>query len=77
MKNVNLLQKMFWPTVWKNGSSDREKLLKFKDEGWEFSKILRSREQFIQTVKGRTSFVTECFFSLFLTVVRSNILEKL
>ena len=32
--------------------SDREKLLKFEAEGWEFSKILRSLEQLIQTVKG-------------------------
>ena len=37
----------------KNCSSDREKLLKFEAEGGEFSKNLRSLEQFIQTVKGR------------------------
>ena len=36
----------------KNCSSDREKLLKFEAEGREFSKFLRSLEQFIQTVKG-------------------------
>ena len=30
-----------------------KKLLKFKAEGREFSKILRSLEQFIQTVKGQ------------------------
>ena len=35
----------------KNCSSDGEKLLKFKAEGWEFAKLLRSLEQFIQTVK--------------------------
>ena len=35
----------------KNCSSDREKLLKFKAEGREFAKILRSLEQFIRTVK--------------------------
>ena len=35
-----LLPKLFWPTVRKNWSSDREKLLK-------------SIEQFIQTVKGQ------------------------
>ena len=35
----------------KNCPSDREKLLKFEAEGPEFSKILRSLEQFIQTVK--------------------------
>ena len=44
-----LLPKLFWPTVRKNCSSDREKLLKFEAEGWEFAKILRSLEQFIQT----------------------------
>ena len=35
--------------------SDREKLLKFGAEGREFSKILRSQEQFIQTVKGQNN----------------------
>ena len=45
------LPKLFWPTtVRKNCSSDREKLLKFKAEGREFAKCLRSLEQFIQTV---------------------------
>ena len=37
-------------------SSDREKLLKFEAEGREFAKILRSLEQFIQTVKGQNNF---------------------
>ena len=36
-------------------SSDREKLLKF-EEGREFSKNLRSLEQFIQRVKGQNNF---------------------
>ena len=36
-------------------SSDREKLLKFEAEGREFENILRSLEQFIQTVKGQTN----------------------
>ena len=48
--------KLFWPTVRKNCSSDREKLLKFEAEGWEFAKFLRSLEQFIQTVKGQNRF---------------------
>ena len=39
-----------------NCSSDREKLLKFEAEGQEFSKVLRSLEQFIQTVKGQNNF---------------------
>ena len=42
-KNGILLSKLFWPTVRKKCSSDREKLLKFKAEGL---------VQFIQTVKG-------------------------
>ena len=45
-----LLSKLFWPTVRKKCSSVREKLLKFEAEGREFAKILRSLEQFIQTV---------------------------
>ena len=40
----------------KNRSSDREKLSKFKAEGREFAKIMRSLEQFIQTVKGQDNF---------------------
>ena len=51
-----LLPKLFWPTVRKNCSSDQEKLLKFEAEGREFAKILRSLEQFIQTVKGQNNF---------------------
>ena len=53
-KRINgiLLPKLFWTTVRKNCSTDREKLLKFEAEGQEFAKILRSLEQFIQPVKG-------------------------
>ena len=40
----------------KNCYSDRERLLKFKAAGREFSKILRSLEQFVQTVKGQNNF---------------------
>ena len=40
----------------KDCSSDREKLLKFEAEGGGFAKILRSLEQFIQTVKGQNNF---------------------
>ena len=40
----------------KNCSCDRKKLLKFEAEGQEFSKILRLRAQFIQTVKGQNNF---------------------
>ena len=57
-QNGILLPKLFWPTMRKNCFSDREKLLKFEaeGEGWEFSKFLRSLEQFIQTVKGQNNF---------------------
>ena len=51
-----LLTKLFWPTVRKNCSSDREKLLKFEAEGQDFAKFLRSQEQFIQTVKVQNNF---------------------
>ena len=35
-----LFPKLFWPTVWKNCSNDREKkLLKLKAEGWEFADL--------------------------------------
>ena len=44
-RNGILLPKLFWPTVRKNCSSDREKL--------EFANFLRSLEQFVQTVKGQ------------------------
>ena len=53
--NGILLPKLFWPTVRKNCSSDRENLLKFEAEGREFAKVLRSLEQFIQTVKGQNN----------------------
>ena len=39
-----------------NCSSDREKPLKFEAEGREFANILRSLEQFVQTLKGQNNF---------------------
>ena len=54
--NGILLLKLFWLTARKSCSSDWEKLLKFEAEGWEFAKILRSLEQFMQTVKGENNF---------------------
>ena len=48
--------KLFWLTVRKNCSSDREKLWKFKAKGQEFAKFLSSIKQFIQTVKGQNNF---------------------
>ena len=55
-RNGNLLPKLFWSTMRKNCSSDREKCLKFEAEGWEFAKILQSLEQFVRTVKGQNNF---------------------
>ena len=50
--------KNFSDLLWeKNCSSDREKLLKFEAEGQEFAKVLRSLEQFIQTVEGQNNFL--------------------
>ena len=51
-----LLPKLFWPTVRKNCSSDREKLLEFEAEGREFATFLRSLEQFLQAVQGQYNF---------------------
>ena len=42
--------------VRKDCSSDREELLKIEAEGREFANILRSLEQFVQTVKGQKNF---------------------
>ena len=56
------LSKFFWPTVRKNCSSDREKLLKFEAEVREFAKILRSLWQFTQTVKGQKYFGNRMLF---------------
>ena len=39
-----------------NHSNEREKLLKFEAEGQEFANVLRSLQQFIQTVKGQNNF---------------------
>ena len=50
--NVNLLPKLFWPTVRKNCSSDRENLLKVEAEG---RKFFRSLDKFTRTVKGQNN----------------------
>ena len=46
----------------KKCSSYREKMLKFEAEGREFAKILRSLEQFIQTVKAQNNFGNRMLF---------------
>ena len=40
----------------------KKKVLKFEAEGREFATFLRSLEQFIQTVKGRTIFGNRILF---------------
>ena len=59
-----MLPKLFSPTVRKNCSSDWEKLLKFEADCREFENILRSLEQFIQTLKGQKFFWTRMLFKL-------------
>ena len=56
IRNGILLPKLFWRTVVKKCSNDREKLLKLEAEGREFAKLFRSLEQSIQTVKGQSNF---------------------
>ena len=56
-RNGILLPKLFLLTVRRNCSSDQEKILKFEAECQEFAKILRSLEQFVQTVKGQNNFL--------------------
>ena len=62
----------------KNCSSDREKLLKFEANGREFSKFLRSLEQYIQTVKGQNNFWQQnAFFTYSWRFLISNKFEQL
>ena len=56
VRNVILLPQLFWSTVRKNWSNDREKLMKLKATGQEFANVLRSLEWFIQTIKGQNNF---------------------
>ena len=61
-RNVILLPKLFWPTVRKNCSSDRE-LLKFEAENFEITRTINSNSE-----RSEQCLVTECFFNLFLEV---------
>ena len=54
--NGILLPKLFWPTLRKNCSSDREKFLKFEAEGWEFAKFWDHSINLFKQEKVRTSF---------------------
>ena len=65
-RNGNLPPELFWLTVRKNCSSDREKRLKFEAEGQEFTKILRSiRTIYSNSERSEQFLVTECFFNFF------------
>ena len=58
---------LFLPTLIKNCSSDREKLLEFEAEGQKFAKfakILRSLAQYVGTVKGHNKFGNRILFQL-------------
>ena len=59
--NGILLPKLFWPTVRKDCSRDREKILEFEAEGREFVKIFRSLEKFIWTEKEQYNFWNRIF----------------
>ena len=65
----------------KNCSSDQEKLLKFEAEDREFQKLLRSLEQFIQTVhcseRSEQFLVTKCFLTCSWRFLISTKLEQL
>ena len=65
-KNGILLPKLFGPTLIKNCSSDREKLLEFEAEGQEFAKILISLDIYSNSERSEQFLVTECFSNLFL-----------
>ena len=60
--NGILLPKLFWPTVRKNCSSDREKHLKFEAEGWEFSKFWDHLNNLFKQWKVRTIFGNRMLF---------------
>ena len=58
-----LLPKLLLPKVRENYSSDREKLLKFEAEGWEFAKIMRSlKNDLFKRWKVRTIFGKRMLF---------------
>ena len=53
---IFFLPKLSCPNVRKDSSGDQENLLKFEAEGRKFAKLLRSLEQFFQTVEGQNNF---------------------
>ena len=71
-----MFPKLLWPTVRKNYSSDREKLLKFVAEGREFEKKLGSLEQSIWTVKGQYNFWNKIYSEL-VSGIFSDLIDRL
>ena len=64
-----LLPKLFWPTVRKNCSSDREKIVKFEAKGQEFAKNFEiTRTIYSNSERSERLLVTECFFNLLVKV---------
>ena len=69
VENGKLLPELFWPTVRKNCSGDREKLLKFKAEGREFAKKnWITKPNYSKNERSETVLETEWFSNLFLEV---------
>ena len=61
-RNGNLPPELFWLTVRKNCSSDREKRLKFEAEGQEFTKILRSIRTIYSNSERSEQFLVKGWF---------------
>ena len=61
---VFCFQIFFWPTLKKKMFLWLRTFLKFEAESWEFANILRSLEQFIQTVKGQYKIWDRMLFKL-------------
>ena len=73
--NGILLPKLFWPTVRKKNLVIKKT---FEAEGREFTKFLRSLEQFVHTVKGQNNcWYQKAFLTCFWRFLRSNKFEQL
>ena len=66
VRNGILLPKLFWPTVRKICSSDREKLWGWRPRIWKFFEITWTI--YSNSERSEQFLVTECFFNLFLEV---------
>ena len=66
--NGIVLQKLFWPTVRKNCSSDQDFFLKFQAEGLTCKFFEITRTIYSNSERSEQFLVTECFFTFFLEV---------